>query len=76
MIALRNLVKFIGDWEVLTTYLATEAVNTSETSANFYETTHRNIPQDSHIFVSVSINGFIKMDAEGKFRNSGLSTPQ
>jgi hypothetical protein len=26
-----------------------EAVNTSETSENFYQTTRRNIPEDSHL---------------------------
>jgi hypothetical protein len=26
-----------------------EAVNTSETSANFYQTARRNIPEDSHL---------------------------
>jgi hypothetical protein len=29
--------------------LIMEAVNTSETSANFYETTWRSIPEDSHL---------------------------
>jgi hypothetical protein len=28
-----------------------EAVNTSETSVNFYETTRRNIPEDSHLHI-------------------------
>jgi hypothetical protein len=27
-----------------------EAVSTSETSVNFYETTRRNIPEDSHLY--------------------------
>jgi hypothetical protein len=29
----------------------TEAVSTSETSVNFYKTTSRNIPEDSHLHV-------------------------
>jgi hypothetical protein len=29
--------------------LMMEAVNTSETSVNFYQTTRRNIPEDSHL---------------------------
>jgi hypothetical protein len=29
--------------------LMMEAVSTSETSVNFYETTWRNIPEDSHL---------------------------
>jgi hypothetical protein len=29
-----------------------EAVSTSETSANFYETAWRNIPEDSHLQVN------------------------
>jgi hypothetical protein len=28
-----------------------EAVSTSETSAKFYETTRRNIPEDSHLLL-------------------------
>jgi hypothetical protein len=28
-----------------------EAVSTSETSVNFYETTRRNIPEDSHLHI-------------------------
>jgi hypothetical protein len=40
--------------EVFTAYyiiiaLMMEAVSTSETSVNFYETSRRNIPEDSHI---------------------------
>jgi hypothetical protein len=30
--------------------LMMEAVSTSETSVNFYETTRRNISEDSHLF--------------------------
>jgi hypothetical protein len=30
-----------------------EAVSTSETSLNFYQTTRRNNPENSHIYVSV-----------------------
>jgi hypothetical protein len=29
--------------------LMVETINTSETSVNFYETTRRNIPEDSHL---------------------------
>jgi hypothetical protein len=29
----------------------TEPVNTSETSINFYQTTWRNIPEDSHLHI-------------------------
>jgi hypothetical protein len=42
-----------GVSEVLTasniTALMMEAVSTSETLVNFYETTRRNIPKDSHL---------------------------
>jgi hypothetical protein len=31
--------------------LVMEAVSTSETSVNFYETTRRNIPKDSHLHI-------------------------
>jgi hypothetical protein len=31
--------------------LMMEAVSTSETSVNFYQTTRRNIPEDSHIHI-------------------------
>jgi hypothetical protein len=30
--------------------LMMEAVSTSETSVNFYQTTWRNIPEDSHLY--------------------------
>jgi hypothetical protein len=30
-------------------YLMMEAASISETSVNFYQTTHRNIPEDSHL---------------------------
>jgi hypothetical protein len=30
-------------------FLMMEAVSTSETPVNFYETTQRNIPEDSHL---------------------------
>jgi hypothetical protein len=35
--------------------LMTEAVSKSETSVNFYETTQRNIPEDSHIFLLAAV---------------------
>jgi hypothetical protein len=47
--------KFTDVSEVLTAYiiraiaLMTEAVCTSETSLNFYQTTRHNIPEDSHL---------------------------
>jgi hypothetical protein len=31
--------------------LMMEAVSTSQTSANFYQTTRRNIPEDSHLHI-------------------------
>jgi hypothetical protein len=31
-----------------------EAANTSETSVNFYQTTRRNNPEDSHLHISAS----------------------
>jgi hypothetical protein len=41
--------------EVLTTsiiiVLMMEAVSTSKTSVNFYDTTRRNIPEDSHLHI-------------------------
>jgi hypothetical protein len=33
--------------------LKMEAVSTSETSVNFYQTTRRNIPEDSHFRLAV-----------------------
>jgi hypothetical protein len=33
-----------------------EAVSTSETSANFYQTTQRNNPEDSHLHTDISLN--------------------
>jgi mannose/fructose-specific phosphotransferase system component IIA len=47
-----SLVNFTGVSEVLTALnitLMMEAASTSETSANFYQTTRRNIPEDSHL---------------------------
>jgi hypothetical protein len=38
-----------------------EAVNTSETSVNFYETTRRNIPEDSHGHLRLTYLGKWKM---------------
>jgi hypothetical protein len=35
--------------ETFTIALMIKAVNTSETSVNFYQTTRRNIPKDSHL---------------------------
>jgi hypothetical protein len=34
--------------------LMMEAVSTSETSVNFYDTTRRNIPEDSHLQKQIS----------------------
>jgi hypothetical protein len=39
------------------TTLEMEAVSTSETSVNFYQTTRRNIPEDSHFIVNVDFLG-------------------
>jgi hypothetical protein len=36
-----------------------EAVNTSETSVNFYQTTRRNVPEDSHLRVVFCLNYYI-----------------
>jgi hypothetical protein len=35
----------------------TEAASTSETSVNFYQTTRRNIPEDSHLRIFMSVLG-------------------
>jgi hypothetical protein len=35
--------------------LMMEAVSTFETSVTFYETTQRNIPEDSHVCVALAI---------------------
>jgi hypothetical protein len=40
----------------LFTALMMEAVSTSETSVNFYQTTWRNIPEDSHLYTRSSEN--------------------
>jgi hypothetical protein len=37
-----------GEYELIT--LITEAANTFETSTDFYQTTGRNIPEDSHLW--------------------------
>jgi hypothetical protein len=39
------------------TALMMEAASTSETSVNFYKTTRRNIPEDSHIHVMYQLRG-------------------
>jgi hypothetical protein len=36
--------------------LMMEAVNTSETSVNFYQTTRGSIPEDSHLHLVKSLN--------------------
>jgi hypothetical protein len=36
-------------WRANAIALMMEAVSTSETSVNFYQTTRRNIPDDSHV---------------------------
>jgi hypothetical protein len=36
-----------------------EAVNTSETSVNFYQTTRRNIPEDGHLHIWISQTSFM-----------------
>jgi hypothetical protein len=45
-----------------------EAVSTSETSVNFYQTTRRNIPEDSHlVFNSLKCylyNGILQLDKQ------------
>jgi hypothetical protein len=35
--------------------LTIEAVSTSETSANFYQTTRRNIPEDRHLDILIGL---------------------
>jgi hypothetical protein len=35
-------------------YLMMEAASTSEMSVNFYQTTRRNIPEDSHLYIQFS----------------------
>jgi hypothetical protein len=44
----------LNDWTLIA--LMMEAVSTSETSINFYQTTIRNIPEDSHLHTSRRIN--------------------
>jgi hypothetical protein len=39
----------LGCWAVREIALMMEAAKTSETSVNFYQTTGRNIPEDSHL---------------------------
>jgi hypothetical protein len=36
--------------------LMMEAASTSETSVNFYQTTRRNIPEDSHLQIPTYLN--------------------
>jgi hypothetical protein len=45
------LLKFTGILEMLAASIirAMEAASTSETSISFYQTTRRNIPEDSHL---------------------------
>jgi hypothetical protein len=45
-----------------------EAANTSETSVNFYQTTRRNIPEDSHCH-SFLARGFIKINCRSTVNN-------
>jgi hypothetical protein len=37
------------DFAIQTVALVTDAVNTSETSLDFYQTARQNIPEDSHV---------------------------
>jgi hypothetical protein len=39
-------------WDVAPCSQMTDAVSTSETSVSFYQTTRRNLPEDSHIFTN------------------------
>jgi uncharacterized integral membrane protein len=39
--------------------LMMEAVNTSETSVSFYQTTQCNIPEDSHLQILISVTSFL-----------------
>jgi hypothetical protein len=41
----------LGEIQVLTAVSMKETVSTSETPVNFYQTTRRNIPEDSHFQV-------------------------
>jgi hypothetical protein len=41
--------RFLVGWRGLLIALMMEAVSTSETSVNIYQTTRRNIPEDSHL---------------------------
>jgi hypothetical protein len=46
-----------------------EAVSTSETSVNFYQTTRRNIPEDSHLHTRMheNVNNLLWFAPETKF---------
>jgi hypothetical protein len=39
--------------------LMMEAASTSETSVNFYQTTRRNTPEDSHLHISLTSSSVI-----------------
>jgi hypothetical protein len=41
-----------------------EAVRTSETSVNFYQSTRRNIPEDSHLDLLASHYDFVLQSGE------------
>jgi hypothetical protein len=42
-----------------------EAVSTPETSVNFYETTRRNIPEDSHLHTANTVLERVKIPDSG-----------
>jgi hypothetical protein len=44
--------------------LIMEAASTSETPVNFYQTTRRNIPEDSHLQAHILLNNFNKISRE------------
>jgi hypothetical protein len=44
--------------------LMIEAVSTSETSVNFYQTTRRNTPEDSHLYILFDTFFYPGLDSE------------
>jgi hypothetical protein len=58
-IVLCSLIEINLCYEMLA--LMMQAVSTSETSVNFYQTTWRNIPEDSHLLAKIMFLCYMKI---------------
>jgi hypothetical protein len=52
-------------WHMMIIALMMEAVSTSETLVNFYQTTWRNIPEDSHLVLEFNFGSFQLIPCSG-----------